>query len=235
MWDRSTVKAKGKESFKLYYWQCVAVTFILSVITAFSSGGSGASRFSSHSQSTEQFTSQGTNYNVPPQLIIIIASMIGIVAIIAMVIKILVKNPMIVGGSSFFTKVGKREGAEFGALTDAFRGNYKNVVIAMFLRDLFIVLWSLLLVIPGIIKGLEYRMVPYLLAEDPNLSWKDAFAKSKEMMMGNKWAAFVLDLSFIGWYLLGIITCGLAFLFWTSPYKHATDAELYLTLKNQHM
>ena len=75
--------------------------------------------------------------------------------------------------------------------------------------NLFIALWTLLLIVPGIIKSYEYRMVPYILAENPGMNRKEAFAISKRMMTGKKWATFVLDLSFFGWIFLSIFTCGI--------------------------
>ncbi|MEG1409942.1 MAG: DUF975 family protein [Terrisporobacter sp.] len=89
----------------------------------------------------------------------------------------------------------------------------KNSVIIMFLMNLFIYLWSLLLLIPGIVKSYEYRMIPYILSEDPNISRSRAFEISKSMMNGNKWNAFELDLSFIGWYLLSVCTLGILSIF----------------------
>ena len=91
----------------------------------------------------------------------------------------------------------------------------------------------MLFVIPGIVKGYEYRMIPYLLAEHPEMSTKDAFARSKEMMSGNKWKAFVLDLSFLGWKLLSLLTCGILSVFYVTPYEHATNAALYDALKDK--
>ena len=96
-----------------------------------------------------------------------------------------------------------------------------------------ITLWSLLLVIPGIIKSYEYRMVPYLLAEYPEMRRKDVFQKSKEMMYGQKWKAFLLDWSLFFWDYLSILTFGLAGIFFVYPYEHAVNAELYLELKRQ--
>ena len=105
------------------------------------------------------------------------------------------------------------------------------MTLTMFLRQLFTFLWSLLFVIPGIIKSYEYRMIPFILAENPDTPYKDAFEMSKKMMMGNKWDAFVLDLSFIGWFILTAITCGILGVFYVNPYKYMTDAELYVALK----
>ena len=86
--------------------------------------------------------------------------------------------------------------------------------------------------IPGIVKSYEYRMIPYIMAEHPELSYKEAFRMSKEMMQGNKWSAFVLDLSFLGWHILGIMTLGILEIFYVAPYVAMTDAYLYKTLKN---
>jgi hypothetical protein len=103
----------------------------------------------------------------------------------------------------------------------------------MFFMNLYKALWSLLFVIPGIIKGYEYRMIPYILAENPELDKNTVFRLSKEMMDGEKWDAFVLDISFIGWILLSLCTCGLLSVFYVSPYINMTSAQLYETLKHR--
>lgn len=95
---------------------------------------------------------------------------------------------------------------------------------------LYIFLWSLLFIIPGIVKAYQYRMVPYILADRPELDQKEVFALSKQMMDGEKWNAFVLDLSFLGWHILGIITAGILEIFYIAPYVNLTNAQLYLTL-----
>ena len=74
-------------------------------------------------------------------------------------------------------------------------------------------------------------MIPYLLADNPQMTKEQAFAESKRMMQGQKWKAFVLDLSFIGWFILTAITCGILGVFYVNPYKYMTDAELYVALK----
>ena len=79
----------------------------------------------------------------------------------------------------------------------------------------------------------NYMMIPFLLAENPQMNRKEAFEKSRQMMKGNKWAAFVLDLSFIGWSLLGIITFGLVNIFFAGPYQYLTQSQLYFRLKEQ--
>ena len=105
----------------------------------------------------------------------------------------------------------------------------------IFLRDLYIFLWSLLLIIPGIVKAYEYMMVPYLLSEDPSMPTEEAFARSKAMMDGEKWNVFVLDLSFLGWNILGACTLGILTVFYVAPYQYLTHAALYGALKQKMM
>ena len=103
----------------------------------------------------------------------------------------------------------------------------------MFLRTLYLFLWSLLFVIPGIVMGYAYQMVPYILAENPGMESKEALARSRAMTEGHKWNMFVLDLSFLGWAFLGLLTFGIGILF-LMPYVLSTRAELYLRLKRSN-
>lgn len=135
-------------------------------------------------------------------------------------------NPLEVGTKRFFFK-NLNQKAEVKEVAYAFDNSYKNVVKILFIRNLCIFGWSLLLIIPGIIKKYEYMMIPYLLAENPNLTKEQAFALSKQMMTGNKWKAFVLHLSFIGWDFLSSITLGIVGVFYVQPYRCLTFAALY--------
>ena len=160
----------------------------------------------------------------------------GAGSLILMLLGVLVLEPICVGGARFFLDNAKKpeEQTSMNRLTMAFRDrNYMNIVLNLLWRDIMITLWSLLLVIPGIIKSYEYRMVPYLLAEYPEMRHKEVFQKSKEMMRGQKWRAFVLDWSFFLWDYVSILTFGLAGIFFVYPYEHAVNAELYLELKRQ--
>ena len=167
-------------------------------------------------------------------VVAMVAALIGalaFVSVIACLLRILVFNPLEVGCRSFFTR-NTEAPAELGEIKTGF-SPYGHTVGAMLLRDVFLALWSMLFVIPGIIKSYSYRMVPYILAEDPNISGKDAITLSRQMMDGQKWNTFVLDLSFIGWELLSALTLGLVGIFYVNPYRHSTSAELYQVLKNQ--
>lgn len=107
---------------------------------------------------------------------------------------------------------------------------YLHKVWGLFLMGLFIFLWTLLLVIPGIIKAFSYAMTPYILDEHPELSASQAIDRSREMMRGHKFDLFWLYLSFIGWFFLAILTCGIGF-FWLVPYVQTSVAAFYYDLK----
>ena len=140
-------------------------------------------------------------------------------------------NPLEAGTARFFVR-NLNDKAEIRELAYCYDHGYLNVVKTVFLRDLYIVLWGLLLIIPGIIKSYEYRMVNYILAENPEMNTKEVFAMSRDMMRGNKWRAFVLDLSFLGWHLLSLITIGLAGIFYVFPYRNMTNAALHEYLRS---
>ena len=108
-------------------------------------------------------------------------------------------------------------------------GAYLNTVFTMFMMNLFIFLWSLLLVVPGIIKSYQYRMVPYIMAENPQMNYRDALALSSRMTEGHKLELFILELSFVGWIILGSLLCGIGI--FVQPYINATFAEVYAEMR----
>ena len=141
--------------------------------------------------------------------------------------------PLKVSGYRFFIN-NLDEPANASEVIWAFSYGYvKDIAATTFTTGLITFLYTLLLVIPGIIKGYEYMMVPFILAEDPEIPPSEARRKSSVMMNGNKMKAFVLDLSFLGWHLLGIITCGLVDLFYTLPYTASTHAAVYEAIRQE--
>ena len=159
-----------------------------------------------------------------------IAGMIGTIFAIGFIVTILLLNPLKVGGDRFFAE-NSYAPAQLGELGYGFSHGYGRVVGTMLRVSIYTLLWTLLFIIPGIIKSYSYRMVPYILAEEPELSGSEAIDRSREMMNGNKWRAFVLDLSFILWYLFGALTLGIGLVFYVLPYVEATDAELYHAIR----
>ena len=145
--------------------------------------------------------------------------------------NVLILQPMDVCSCHFFACNARTEAGVSELIHPVKETGYWKLVATRILKEALIFLWSLLFVVPGIIKRYECRMVPYLLTDYPEMNIGEVFQMSKRMMEGQKWNAFLLDLSFIGWYLLsGII--GLVRICYVDPYVRATDAELYLSLNN---
>lgn len=117
-------------------------------------------------------------------------------------------------------------------IKDAFCGfdDFWSAFKVTFLVGLYTFLWSLLLVIPGIVKSYSYSMSLYILAENKGKSAKECIQESIEMTNGHKMELFVLSLSFIGWVLLGAITLGIAYI-WIAPYMQVTYTNAYHSLK----
>lgn len=109
-------------------------------------------------------------------------------------------------------------------------GNFGKVLGLELLSTIYIMLWSCLFVIPGIVKFYSYAMAPFILQDNPDIKVNEAINQSKEMMNGHKSELFCLHFSFIGWYIVGAITLGIAML-WITPYVSAAEAEFYRNLK----
>lgn len=128
-------------------------------------------------------------------------------------------TPLTLGVLSHFVRLYRGETPLFETMfNDGFKVNYLRKVGGLFWMGLWTFLWSLLFLIPGIIKSFSYAMTPYILTNCPNVSATDALKLSMRIMKGHKFELFVFGLSFIGWYLLSIITFGLLALFYVSPY-----------------
>ena len=220
MWNREELKMRGNIAFKKNYVSAVVVALLMGIFGTVS-GESSARRVSENSD-----IYSGNLFNVG-MITGLLAGIATVVILIVLVAKVFVGNLLKMGGYRFFI-LNQTAQPGIGTLLDGFRsGHYVNIVLTMFLRDLFTTLWSLLLVVPGIVKHYEYLMVPYIIAENPAMDYKEAFQISKQMMDGEKMEAFIMDLSFLGWYLLSAVTCGLLAIFYVNPYVQASFAEMY--------
>lgn len=119
-----------------------------------------------------------------------------------------------------------------GSLFDGFK-EWGRVTGTLYLQNIYIFLWMLLLIIPGIVKSFSYSMTAYILKDEPNLGYNKAIEKSMAMMDGHKWELFCLWLSFIDWIIPSILTCGIASL-WMAPYMYTASAEFYLDVKEEY-
>lgn len=147
---------------------------------------------------------------------------------LSFIVTLAVGGPIMLGTTYFYLKISSGEKAEIGDLFWGFR-NFAGAFVLTFLQGLFIALWSLLFVIPGIMKAYSYSMAFYIMAEEPGISAREAIRKSKEIMKGHRMELFVLQLSFIGWAVLGFVTLGIAN-FYVFPYMNETMAFFYRNL-----
>lgn len=154
-----------------------------------------------------------------------------IMAILSLAFSIFVANPLIVALRRYFYKAKKEKNTKVNVVLDVFKKeSWLNVSIVMLIKDIFNILWFLT-IIGGFIKIYEYSMIPFILGDKLTVKGKEVFKLSKQMMKGNKWRLFVIDLSFIGWEILSIFTLGLLNIFYVNPYIVATKTELYEVLK----
>lgn len=134
------------------------------------------------------------------------------------------------GYCAYLITVTRNKDSDFGKLLSGFN-RFGDVCITGILKWLFTGLWSLLFVIPGIVKSYSYAMTMYIMQDHPELSGNDAITKSRQMMDGHKFDLFILDLSFIGWYLLGSLTFGILIIFYVEPYRQVTRTNFYEQLR----
>ena len=262
MWDRKELKAKGKAAYNANKIACIIAALILMIAGGVGSVSTSSTTVSTrhylnnNDQVTESYDDSvdendavtievngedldagEIQHDLLPMAVFstAILFLILIAATVGLMVLALVLNPLHVGARKFFiqnasdpeTKVdGMNVGFVFGK-------DYRDIVFAMLGTQLINLLWTLLLIVPGIYKAYCWRLVPFIIADEPGISGKEARARYAGMMNGSKWASFVLDLSFIGWKLVGALTFGILNLVFTNPYEAATEAELYLALKGQ--
>ncbi len=252
MWTRRELKERAKYALRQNYWRIILVSLLMSLFVGGVVGSSSGSSTATKKETVEEldgvFIEDETsdveqveehmgklarlvdeNPFFVLSLVLVLMILFLVVFIVAMLLQAFLINPFKVGAKRFFShSIVQR--AEVKEAAYAYDHSYKNVVKAMFLRDMYIFLWSLLFLIPGIVKRYEYQLVPYLLGEHPEMPSEEAFSISKKLMHGNKWKAFVLDLSFFGWMILSAMTAGLLAIFYVMPYRYLTEAALYREL-----
>ena len=182
MWTRSELKERAKVAFKRNYWKCVLVALILALLVGGGAGSSIRRNDSSQDLTAEQrqmvedLSDLGDSGLVGAVLDVVervsitqnkyVTISLGGLGLVGLVLGLLVFNPLIVGCYRFFLQ-NSRGPAELNELGAGFRGDWGNVVLVMFLKNLFLALWTMLFIIPGIVKAYAYRMVPYILKEHP--------------------------------------------------------------------
>ena len=159
----------------------------------------------------------------------IISVVIQNIPYVGMIASLFITGPLVLGLAIFFLNYSRKEEANVNQLFDGFK-NYGRSLGCYLLLVLYVLLWTLLFIIPGIIAQIGYSQVWFILSEDDEIEPNDALKKSKEMMYGYKMQFFLLGLSFIGWILLAVLTCGIGLL-WVVPYIQTANAKFYENLK----
>lgn len=213
----------------------VAVGLVASILGGISGGGpefkvniDGSNISMNFNVAGQTIKSIGTNGGVDSEVgAFILASLpiIIIASLFAAVIYFALGSFIGVGYAKFNLNLVDKKNAAFETLFEYF-SHWKTTTIARLLRALYVFLWSLLFIIPGIVAGFSYAMTDYILAEDPELTADEAISQSKSIMMGNKWRFFCLQFSFIGWDILATLAFGIGHL-WLTPYKQAAYAAFY--------
>lgn len=189
-----------------------------------STGGSAGSSVGRSASDYVQEYGVGSFWDLPEfvlTLFVILASILSIYAIVCFVIG----GPVQLGYAKFNLALIDHKDAQFSDLFSQFH-RFGDGFLMSLLTNLFVFLWSLLLIIPGVIAAYRYSMASYILLENPGMRPMDAIRASKELMRGNKWRLFCLHFSFIGWDLLAALTFGIGTL-WVHPYVEAAQASFY--------
>lgn len=222
-------RLSARNALKGKWWEAVAAGLIASMLGAVSSSGGGVSfNFNTGGGESSGGSIDQTVENLGPEFFATFFAIFGIIFAVGLVVGVafLILGSIVAPGyAKYNLDLIDGERAEIGSLFKYF-SHWKKTVGANLLRAVYIFLWSLLFIIPGIIAEYNYAMVPYILAEDPTIAPKEALEKSKQMMYGNRWRLFCLEISFIGWALLAVLTCGIGGL-WLTPYQQAAFADFY--------
>lgn len=245
MWNNKDVKSYAKDFLRKHYWKAFIVCLIVSLVSSGGSSGNNSSnngynndvQYNNEQDIFDQFENNEVVKKVSPMFnfatnrgltpfSLIGMGMISTITIVFAILLITVGYALEVGRSRFFLR-GFEGDADISEMFSVFNSReYVSIIKTQFLRSLYIFLWTLLFVIPGIIKSYEYRFVPYILAEEPNISSKEAMELSKSITDGHKLNIWGLDLSFFGWYILGALALGVG-VFFVDPYHEAANARLY--------
>lgn len=260
MWTRAKVKEQAKAALHRNYWKIVLVASLLFLLGC-GSGGYQIYQSAHHGGTESDVEESGTevdaviegetetgetgseagigNYSITFWETVVVGTTALVLFMVllffssaaVLLVDIFLLNPLSVGGSRFMIR-SVEDVAQVKEIAYGFDHSYKNVAKVLFYKELYVFLWTLVFVIPGIVKMYQYYMVPYLLAEHPDLEYKTALQMSRDMMEGNKWKTFVLGLSFLLWDFFGAVTLGVGWVLYVQPYRQLTFAALYCELKN---
>jgi len=200
--NRQEIKEKGKAEFKNQYWPLVGYSVLASIIASAASSVCGLGAIP-----------------VLGQILSIAAAICGV-------------GPFSVALNWMYYRAYKGEQIDIKDMFVTFTNKdlWVKALITSLLVGVYTCLWSMLFIVPGIIKGYSYSMAIFLIMDDPTLTPQEAIKKSQEMTNGYKGDMFVFDLSYIGWFLLGSLTFGILYIFWVVPYYSVAKTGIYARL-----
>ncbi len=221
---RQTIKQNAKEALRFRYWPIIGAELIAGALMGGASGFSGG--VSGNSANFKEVANDPETAKIFAGILAVIAVVTLIASLVGLLYTFLFGNVIKVGISGIRLKAYRKESFR---IVDLFSGlkSYKKNIGTMALYTLFITLGFMCFFVPGIIVALGLYEVPYMLADDPNISGMKAIRRSWENMKGHKGELFVLHLSFIGWILLTILTCGILAVFYVGPYMALSEAGFY--------
>ena len=222
------LRVKAWESLKGKYWKAFLVVLVLGLLVSI---GSSMVSYSQNMMNIVNMVDPSEMDSTAAIGALVITGSALVICIVGFLISVFVGNAASVGLCNYFIKNTDSK-PSFKDAFSGFKVRYGRNCGALLLMSVRIILWTLLFIVPGIIKTYEYTIIPYILADDPEISSKDAFKKAKQMMKGNKWRLFKLEFSFIGWFVLCVLTLGIG-TFFLIPYVEAAAAEFYVELKNK--
>lgn len=203
----SDMKNEGSASMKNHWLQAIAIIVIPAVISLVLQGGSG---------------------------FIFESNSVGAIGVIVYIVSIALTLIFSFGTVHYYLKITRGEEGQVSNLFYGFTNITHKVILIQLLLGLFVALWSLLLIVPGIIAGYRYRYALYILRDNPDISILESLKKSSNLVKGYKRKLFLFDLSFIGWGLLCAITLGIAG-FYVNPYYSASNAAFYNKLNGLNL
>jgi uncharacterized membrane protein len=220
MLDSSDFRRIAREALNGRWALAIGTGFVAALFGVnFSSGN----RVEIRNNYTDLFNPGPSIYMLP--FVISIVSVVSILVIVAFLFGGVIE----IGYSRFNKNLIQNTNPQFKDLFSRFDIFWKAFGLSLLIK-IFVFLWTLLLIIPGIIASISYTMAPYIMEENPSMGIMEAIQQSKDLMYGNKWRYFCLSLSFIGWIFLSALSCGIGFL-WLNPYVNAAKAAFYYDIK----
>jgi len=214
---RSIARAKLRGA----WGSSILVTFLAGLLGGFGSGGGSAGSSAGTAETTEIVEELETLLSMPGVVTFVLC-----ILAVAIVIWIIGGAVELGHNRYYITLVLENRKEDVGVLFSRF-GIFGKAFLLRLYIGIKVFLWTLLLIVPGIIAAYRYILAPYLMAENPSLGVKEAVEQSKALMKGHKWRYFCLGLSFIGWAMLSALTLGIGSL-WLNPYMCAANAAFYI-------